>query len=155
MPLYEIGEQGLRRHDAAGFAALGIYERTDLQRLLRDDIAVLAPDLLVIAEEFGNWENSRRRIDLLAIDKVGHLVVIELKRTDDGGHMELQALRYAAMIAAMSFEEVVSAYEAHLARTDPEGDTDALPALLAWLDAAEETPVISSDVRIILVSADF
>ncbi|WP_433612528.1 hypothetical protein ACQP2P_01580 [Dactylosporangium sp. CA-139114] len=155
MPLYEIGEHGLRRHEAAQFAALGIYERADLQRLLRDDIAVLAPDLLVIAEEFGNWENSRRRIDLLAIDKVGHLVVIELKRTDDGGHMELQALRYAAMIAAMGFEEVVSTYEAHLARTEPDGDTDARSALLAWLDSTEETPVISSDVRIMLVSADF
>jgi hypothetical protein len=27
-----------------------------------------APDVLVIAEEFGDWEDSRRRIDLLAID---------------------------------------------------------------------------------------
>jgi hypothetical protein len=155
MPLYEIQDDGLRRHEAAQFAALGVYERADLQRLLRDDIAVLAPDLLVIAEEFGSWENSRRRIDLLAIDKVGQLVVIELKRTDDGGHMELQALRYAAMIAAMSFEEVVSTYEAHLARVDPDGDADARGKLLSWLDVAGEAPAISSDVRIVLVSADF
>lgn len=155
MPLYEIQDNGLHRHQAVQFTALGIYERTDLQRLLRDDIAVLAPDLLVIAEEFGSWENSRRRIDLLAIDKVGHLVVVELKRTDDGGHMELQALRYAAMIAAMSFDEIVSTYEAHLTRADPGGEIHARGALLAWLDVADEAPVISSDVRIMLVSADF
>lgn len=155
MPLYEIDGDTLRRHEAAQFHALGIYERADLQRLLRDDIKVLAPDLLVIAEEFGSWENSRRRIDLLAIDKVGRLVVIELKRTDDGGHMELQALRYAAMIAAMSFDEVVSTYEAHLARTAPDTDADALGTLLSWLDVAGEVPAISSDVRIMLVSADF
>jgi len=157
MPLYEIQPTGLRRYDAAGFATLGIYERHDLQRLLRDEIGVLAADLLVIAEEFGDWEDSRRRIDLLALDKTGHLVVIELKRTDDGGHMELQALRYAAMVSAMSFEEIVAAYEAHLARHSGPVETDARSQLLAWLDAADpdEPPVISSDVRIVLVSADF
>src|SRR4051812_48364046 len=116
MPLYEIHGDRLRRHDAGRFAALGIHERNDLQRLLRDDIGVLSADLLVIGEEFGNWEDSRRRIDLLAVDKAGHLVVIELKRTDDGGHMELQALRYAAMVSAMSFDEVVAAFEVHLSK---------------------------------------
>ncbi|GHJ56367.1 hypothetical protein Nm8I071_56740 [Nonomuraea sp. TT08I-71] len=157
MPLYEIDGEGLRRHDAARFAALGLYERNDLQRLLRDDIAVLSPDLLVVAEEFGNWEDSRRRIDLLAVDKAGHLVVIELKRTDDGGHMELQALRYAAMVSAMSFDEVVAAYEAHLANTRPEDEVDARSELLNWLDVSDgdEAPIVSSDVRIMLVSADF
>ncbi|WP_433285545.1 hypothetical protein [Micromonospora sp. CA-244673] len=156
MPLYEIDGDRLRRHDNARFAALGIYERNDLQRLLRDDIAVLSPDLLVVAEEFGNWEDSRRRIDLLAVDKTGHLVVIELKRTDDGGHMELQALRYAAMVSAMSFDEVVAAYEDHLSRLRPDDDVDARAELLAWLDlGSDEAPIISSDVRIVLVSADF
>ncbi|GAB3147457.1 hypothetical protein GCM10027290_30760 [Micromonospora sonneratiae] len=67
MPLYEINGEHLRRHDAARSAALGLYERKDLQRLLRNDIAVLSPDLLVVAEEFGNWEDSRHRVDLLAI----------------------------------------------------------------------------------------
>jgi RecB family endonuclease NucS len=44
----------------------------------------------VIAEEYGLSEDSRRRIDLLALDRSGTLVVIELKRTDDGGDMELR-----------------------------------------------------------------
>jgi RecB family endonuclease NucS len=101
MPLYEVTKPGLQRHAATGFAALGLYERADLQRLMREEIGVLGDDLLVVAEEFGQWEDARRRIDLLALDKAGHLVVIELKRTDDGGHMELQALRYAAMVSSM------------------------------------------------------
>ncbi len=45
MPLYEIKGDGLRRHEATQFNALGTYECADLQRLLRDDIKVLAPDL--------------------------------------------------------------------------------------------------------------
>jgi hypothetical protein len=46
-----------------------------------------------------DWEDSSRSIDLLCIDKQANLVVIELKRTEDGGHMELQAIRYAAMVS--------------------------------------------------------
>src|SRR5690606_7668255 len=104
-----------------------------------------------------NWEDARRRIDLLAIDKTGHLVVIELKRTDDGGHMELQALRYAAMISSLDFTDVVEAYARHCARLRPGEDIDARAELTNFLDQADDDdePVISSDVRIVLVSADF
>ena len=37
----------------------------------------------MIAEEFGEWEDCRRRIDLLGIDKGANLVVIELKRDEE------------------------------------------------------------------------
>jgi hypothetical protein len=100
VPLYEIADSGLTRHEPAAFADLGLYERADLQRIVRDDIGVLGNDLLVIAEEFGEWEDAHRRVDLLAVDKAGCLVVIELKR-DDGAHMDLQALRYAAIASLM------------------------------------------------------
>lgn len=157
MPLYEISDSGLVAHDRADFVALGLYERADLQRLLREDISALGDDLLVVAEEFGQWEDARRRIDLLAIDRDAHLVVIELKRTTEGGHMELQALRYAAMVSSMRFEEVAAAYTAHAAKHRPGEEVDARAELLAWLDApdGEDEVAISSDVRIILVSADF
>ncbi len=52
MPLYEVTEEGLERRPPAAFAALGMYERADLQRLLRDDISALDEDLIVIPEEF-------------------------------------------------------------------------------------------------------
>jgi hypothetical protein len=157
VPLYEVTDEGLRRRPVAAFAALGMYERADLQRLLRDDIAALGEDLVVIAEEFGEWEDARRRIDLLALDKAGRLVVIELKRTDDGGHMELQAIRYAAMVSSMGFTEVADAYAAHRAKHRPDEETSARAELAAFLDVGDvaEEPVISTDVRVVLVSADF
>lgn len=38
-------------------------------------------------------------------EKLVDLVVFELKRTADGGHVDLQAIRYAAMVSAMSFDD--------------------------------------------------
>lgn len=67
-------------------------------------------------EEFGDWDNSRRRIDLLAIDPQANFAVIELKRTNDGGHMELQAIRYASMISAMTFERAAQIHAEFLVR---------------------------------------
>src|SRR4051812_6767177 len=87
-----------------------IKERQDLQRLLRKQLSLLGDDLLFVAEEYAAFQDSKRRVDLLAVDKTGRLVVIELKRTDDGGHMELQALRYAAMVSTMTFDQLVSTY---------------------------------------------
>lgn len=42
------------------------------------------------------------------------LVVIELKRTEDGGHVELQTFRCAAMISTMTFDRAVDDYAAFL-----------------------------------------
>ena len=97
MPLYQINAGNLSKVSQTTFAAEKIFERKDLQQLLRSDISALGNDLMVISEEFGDWEDSKRRIDLLCIDKGANVVVVELKRTEDGGHMELQAIRYAAI----------------------------------------------------------
>jgi RecB family endonuclease NucS len=67
--------------------------------IFREQVEIVAPDTLVVAEEFGEWEDSRRRIDLLGLDKDANLVVIELKRTEDGGHMAY--LRDVAVLFAL------------------------------------------------------
>ena len=90
MSIFELEKDRIVQLPETSFSAEGVKERQDLQRILRSRIEVLDPDLLIIAEEYGDWEESRRRIDLLALDRDAKLVVIELKRTDDGGHMELR-----------------------------------------------------------------
>jgi len=107
VPVYRIANDALTKLPRITFEDAGIRERGDLQRFLRSQIEAIAPDVLVIAEEFCEWENSNRRIDLLGIDQQANLVVIELKRTQSGEHMELQALRYAAMVSAMTFDRAV------------------------------------------------
>ena len=60
MPIYEITQDKIRPLPRTTFAEAGLLERMDLQRLLREKIEVVAPDTLVIAEEFGGWYDSRR-----------------------------------------------------------------------------------------------
>jgi hypothetical protein len=158
VPLYEVASNRLAQVAVERFAALNMYERADLQRLLRNDITPLGDDLLVIAEEFGQWEDARRRVDLLALDTAGRLVVIEIKRTETGGHMDLQAIRYAAMVSTMSFDNVVTTYQGFLAKHHRSEHLDPRARLTAFLgldeDAGDE-PTVANQVRIVLVSADF
>jgi hypothetical protein len=156
MTLFEMTAEELVAVPATDFATEGVWERRDLQRLLRDNIATIDDTLLVVAEEFGDFEGSDRRIDLLCVDREGRLVVVELKRTHDGGHMDLQALRYAAMVSSMIFEQLVEVFERHLARVDPTQQDAARDTLAAWLeDAGGDEAALSGDVRIVLVSAGF
>ena len=154
MSIFELEKDRIVQLPETSFSAEGVKERQDLQRILRSRIEVLDPDLLIIAEEYGDWEESRRRIDLLALDRDAKLVVIELKRTDDGGHMELQALRYAAMVSTMTFTQAVEAYRGVLTREGKDADPEqGILDFLAWDDVDEER--FASDVRLLLVAQDF
>ena len=154
MSIYEVTPNSLEALQPTDFAREGLRERTDLQRRIRDKIEVLDADLLVISEEFGDWEDSKRRIDLLAIDREANLVVIELKRTESGGHMELQALRYAAMVSTMTFDKALDIYRAHLQEMGRDDDPESsLLEFLEWDEPDEER--FALDVRVILASADF
>jgi hypothetical protein len=141
--------------NTASFAAMKILERGDIQRLLRKQIDVLGDDLYVLAEEFSDWDDSRRRIDLLAIDKQANLVVIELKRTNDGGLMDLQSIRYASMVSAMTFERAEQIHAEFLLAIGESAEEaqDRMLAFLGWEEHDEET--FAPDVRILLVSEDF
>ncbi len=155
MPLYEMTPAAFRPLSQSSFADLKVRERDDLQRLLRTQIEVLSDELYVIAEEFGDWDDSRRRIDLLAIDPQANLVVIELKRTNDGGHMELQAIRYASMVSAMTFERAEQIHGEFLTRIGEPAEEARTRMLtfLGWDEPDEEA--FAPDVRIMLVSEDF
>lgn len=154
MPLYKLTQSDLQAVPSDSMSNLGIRERQDLQRVLKHNIEAIAPDTLIISEEFSEWEDSRRRIDLLGVDSDGNLVVIELKRTNDGGHMELQAIRYAAMVSALTFDRIVEILEKHLEANNREGNAEKLLLEhLGW--DSDEDGEIASQTRIILASEGF
>ncbi|TAJ86349.1 MAG: DUF4268 domain-containing protein [Reyranella sp.] len=152
MTLYRVTASKLESVSPTNFAAERLLERRDLQRLLRQDISAIGEDLMVIDEEYGNWEDSNRRIDLLCLSKKRDLVVVEIKRTEDGGHMELQAIRYAAMVSSMTLEKVI---HAHARAHDGDPET-ARSEILGFLELDFENEAeLTGTVRIVLVAANF
>lgn len=156
MGLFDMTEGTLVPVAPTSFAAEGVLERKHLQAALKKNyISLLGDDLLVVAEEFGDFADANRRIDLLCVDREGRPVVIELKRTNEGGHMELQALRYAAMVSAMTFEDLVGIFEKHVDNSE-DATGDARERLTSWLDdVGGDEAVVRRDVRLILAAADF
>jgi hypothetical protein len=72
MPLFEMTPETLTECEPVTFARLEIKERDGLQHVLRDHIEVLGKDLLLISEEYEDWEDARRRPTCsLSTSKVG------------------------------------------------------------------------------------
>lgn len=155
MALYEMTGESLQSIDPKTFTELGLLERQNIQKALRTHIAAITPNVktMVLAEEFGDWVGANRRIDLLCLDDQANLIVVELKR-DDAAHMELQALRYAAMISTMRFDQAVDAHRKYLLSIG--SSDDAQQAIRDFLDVEEgEAIALSDKVRIVLASAEF
>jgi hypothetical protein len=154
MALFEMSGDNLQAIPLDAFGTLGLRERSDIQRAVRANINAITPGVktMVLAEEFGGWEGANRRIDLLCVDEDKNLVVVELKR-DDGAHMDLQALRYAAMISTMRFDQAVAAHQRFLGEIGSEADAEQ--AIRDFLDVEPGPVTFSKTVRIVLASANF
>lgn len=79
MPIFELTRDALSAVPRTTMQEQLFREREDLHRLLKGSISALGEELLIIAEEFSEWQDSKRRVDLLALDRSGALVVIELR----------------------------------------------------------------------------
>lgn len=69
--------------------------------------------------------------------------------------MELQALRYAGMVATMTFEELVEIHARHLKKTDgnPAEAQDRILKFLGWNEPRDDE--FPRDIRMVLASGDF
>lgn len=154
MPIYTLNDKQIKEALRTQFPREGIQERFHLQAALRDCVTAISPDTLIIAEEYSDWIDSARRIDLLGIDKQANLVVIELKRDETGAHMELQSLRYAAMLSVMTFEKTVETFQAYLNQREIEKNAEeTILNFLEWEDSLEQP--FPNDIRIVLASSSF
>lgn len=152
MSIYQLQNGGLSELNKVSFKEINYMEQ-DLQDLIKRSPNILGEDLLIISEEYTDWYESKKKVDLLALDKKGNIVVIELKRDNDGFHMDLQAIRYASMLSIMTYENAVSTFEKYLVKQE-EDPSHAQNTISDFLEDAEDVN-FGSNVRIILVNNAF
>ena len=94
--------QTFARLETPSMKQLELLERQHLQEFIINSAAAffaeLGEDLCLVGSEVQPSTTVMDRIDLLALDREGNAVVIELKRGSQKLHL-LQAISYAAMLA--------------------------------------------------------
>jgi hypothetical protein len=128
---------------------IGIKERHDLQPIVAQLPEILQEELFVISEEFDQFENANRRLDLLCLDRDARLVIVELKLDATRGGADLQALRYAAFCSGMTGDQVISAY----CRYRQCSREQASSAIAAFLTPGQRYP--TGQPRIIVAAGEF
>ena len=151
--LYEMNDKSLTGIERTSFQEQGVMEAT-LQEALREHPEFIEDGLFVISDEFSDWEDAWRYIDLLCIDSEGNLVVVELKR-GDGVHMELQAIRYSAMVANSTTQRIVEGHRRYLAKWNINDSTEERIRRHLGLGVDDEISIATEHPRIVLVSEDF
>ena len=88
------------------FKNCGLKERKDLQEWIANNPNILGEELLIIQKEFDGFNDTNERLDLLAIDKLGNLVIIENKLDDSGKNVVWQAMKYAGYCSSLKNDDI-------------------------------------------------
>ena len=137
------------------FSDLGLREREHLQEWLAHTPDALGEELLVIQKEFDGFADTRERLDLLALDKEGRLVVIENKLDDSGRDVAWQALKYAAYCSNVTRKDILTIYQEYLDRSFEGEDAEAkLRDFLGVEDLEEFVLNPGDEQRLVLIAAN-
>jgi hypothetical protein len=141
------------RDSANGFVL--IRERKHLQEWIAKNPQTLGEELLIIQKEFSGFDDTKERLDLLALDKKGNLVVIENKLDDTGRDVVWQSLKYASYCSSLNTKGIKDILDEYLQKEG--GSKNAQQALEEFFDDEdfEEKLNIGNSQRIIVVAGEF
>lgn len=144
------------------FSSLGFTERYHLQEWLAKNPQALTRDnddeLLIIQKEFAGFDDTKERLDLLAIDKQRNLVIIENKLDDSGRDVVWQALKYAGYCANLRKEQILDIFQLYLDKYEPEETRPAAEVMAEFLEceSLDEVQINQSRTqRVMMVAASF
>ena len=146
----------LKKLEEKRFSDLNLREREHLQEWLANQSDALGEELLIIQKEFDGFADTRERLDLLALDKDGQLVVIENKLDDSGRDVTWQALKYTAYVSGLTKAQIVDIYQQYLDRYC--GGGNAVANICEFLEEEELDEVVlnpGNDQRLMFIAANF
>ncbi|MCR8667948.1 DUF4268 domain-containing protein [Aestuariibaculum sp. M13] len=156
--MYKInkGENKISRLEEKSFKELGFTERAHLQEWLADNPTALGEEMLIIQKEFSGFNETNERLDLLALDKQGSLVIIENKLDDSGKDVTWQSLKYASYSSSLTKYQIRDVYQDYLNKYE-NGDNaeDKLSDFFDGKDFEELSLNVGTTQRIMMVSGRF
>lgn len=153
MYLFDNESNSLVKVDKCSFKSLGLDERNNLQEWIAKEPSSLGEELLIIQKEFDGFSDTRERLDLLALDKRGNLVVIENKLDDSGRDVTWQAIKYASYCSSLTKQDIIDIYQKYLGAT-----SSAEESLTEFFDGKDLTDIeinVGNTQRIFFVAANF
>lgn len=138
------------------FKSCGLKERDDLQEWISNNPMILGEELLIIQKEFDGFSDTNERLDLLALDKNGNLVIIENKLDDSGKNVVWQAMKYAGYCSSLKNDDIKKIYHQYINKRGLK--INAEESITEFLEKADFSEVqLNQDLsqRIILVAREF
>jgi len=137
------------------FSDFGIKEREHLQEWIANEPDCLGEDLLIIQKEFDGFDDTRERLDLLALDKDGNLVIIENKLDDSGKDVVWQALKYTSYCSTLTTEQIIKIFQDYLASESVNDDAENLIMGFLGISDREDLYLNRNDQRIIFIANNY
>lgn len=142
--------------DEKSFSELGFRERDHLQEWLANNPEALGEEILIIQKEFDGFNDTNERLDLLALDKQGNLIIIENKLDDTGKDVTWQVLKYASYCSTLKKEQIRKIYQDFLDKQgNGENAEENLVEFFNANDFAEISVNSGQTQRMILVAGRF
>lgn len=137
------------------FQSHNILERQDIERWVESCPDILGEQLLILTAEYDKFDKTDERLDLLALDKSGSLVIVELKRDDSGKSVELQAVKYAAYCSTLTLDDVVKLFQQYLGKKgNAFSEEEAKKKVINFIESSDFEE-LTDKPRIILVSKEY
>lgn len=143
----DIKKKTLEKLSNTDFRSNKLLERYDIQEWIESSPEILGEEILIIAKELILPTGSR--LDLLGVDKLGKLLILELKRDDSGKNIDWQAIKYASFCSNLLVDEIVQKFSDY-SNTE---ESEARIKLESFLDV--EIDAVNSSQRILLVAREF
>ncbi len=138
------------------FSDLHLGEREHLQEWLANQPDALGEELLIIQKEFSGFDDTKERLDLLAFDKHGGVVIIENKLDDSGRDVVWQSLKYASYCSTLSKSNIAEIYQQYLDRADASAKAEErICEFLGEEDFGEVVLNAGDNQRIMMVAARY
>lgn len=133
------------------------YSKMNLESRLQDilctDVSIADPNLMVIGREVRTAYG--KRIDILAINRDGHLAAIELKRDKTPRDIVAQTLEYGSWIRELENDEIAQIYTQYQEKyPSADGEKSIDEAFCSRFDVAQMPDELNEEHQLVIVASE-